>query len=87
MYSYRNSLTDVRLTRKRTNSRRVSQVHGLMHRSKNPHSITLWVRLSNGNGTAMPRAFATFRFRDISTFVLCWTGGSPGFSPFKMRAT
>jgi hypothetical protein len=30
-----------------------------MHRNKNPHSITLWARLSNGNGTAMPRAFAT----------------------------
>ena len=43
------------------------------------HSITSSARPSNGNGTAMPSALAAFRFKNISTFVLCWTGSSPGF--------
>jgi len=32
------------------------------------------------------RATAVLRFRNISTFVACWTGRSLGFSPLRTRA-
>src|SRR5262249_42436848 len=50
------------------------------------HSITSSARPSNGSGTVMPSALAVLRFRNISTFVDCCTGSSPGLSPLRMRA-
>ena len=32
----------------------------------------------------MPSALAALRFRNSSTFVLCWTGRSAGFSPSRI---
>jgi hypothetical protein len=49
------------------------------------HSNTSSARPSNGSGTVMPSALAALRLRNISTFVPCWTGSSPGFSPLRMR--
>jgi hypothetical protein len=50
------------------------------------HSMTSSARPSNGSGIVMPSALAVLRFRNISTFVACCTGSSPGFSPLRMRA-
>src|SRR6516165_7611590 len=50
------------------------------------HSINSSARPDRGSGTVMPSALAVLRFRNISTFVDCWTGSSPGFSPLRIRA-
>ena len=50
------------------------------------YSINSSARPDRGNGTVMPSASAVLRFRNSSTFVACWTGRSPGFSPLRTRA-
>src|SRR5262249_19658418 len=46
-----------------------------------------YVRFSpkSGRGTVIPSALVVLRFRNISTFVDCWTGRSAAFSPLRMR--
>src|SRR5205823_2391506 len=49
------------------------------------HSITSSARTSSAVGTSRPSVLAVLRFRNSSTFVPCWTGSSPGFSPLRTR--
>ena len=49
------------------------------------HSITSSARPSSGSGTVRPNALAVLRLMISSTFVDCWTGRSPGFSPLRIR--
>jgi hypothetical protein len=49
------------------------------------HSITSSAVTSSLSGTVRPSAFAVLRLMPNSNFTVCWTGKSPGFSPFRIR--
>src|SRR5262249_7943804 len=49
------------------------------------HSMTSSARASSVRGTVMPSALAVLRLTTSSTFVVCWTGRSDGFSPLRIR--
>jgi hypothetical protein len=49
------------------------------------YSITSSARASSAVGNAIPSAFAVLRLRPSWTFVICWTGRSPAFSPLRIR--
>jgi hypothetical protein len=49
------------------------------------HSITSSAATSSLSGTVRPSAFAVLRLMPNSNFTVCWTGKSPGFSPFRIR--
>jgi hypothetical protein len=51
------------------------------------HSITSSARARIVGGIARPSAFAVLRFTTSSRVSGCWTGRSPGRSPFRMRTT
>ena len=76
-------------------SRRRPSAHGaaravdkhLRARPVAPHSITSSASASSLSGTARPSAFVVLRLITSSNFVGCWTGKSPGFSPFSTLAT
>ncbi len=48
------------------------------------YSITLLAVATSDGAMVMPRAFAVFRLITRSNLVGCWTGRSPGLSPFRM---
>src|SRR5262245_46766409 len=48
------------------------------------YSITSSARLCTDCGTVMPSALAVFKLMISSTFVVCWTGRSAGFSPLRI---
>ena len=52
-----------------------------------PHSITSSAATCTVCGTLMPSVLAALRLRTNWTFMDCWTGRSPGLSPFRMRPT
>ncbi len=52
-----------------------------------PYSITSSARPSTESGTMRPSALAVLRFMISSTFVTCWTGRLPGFSPWRIFPT
>src|SRR5262249_11957377 len=52
-----------------------------------PHSITSSAATCTVCGTLMPSVLAALRLRTNWTFMDCWTGRSPGFSPLRMRPT
>jgi hypothetical protein len=49
------------------------------------YSITSSARSSNDCGMAIPNVLAVFMLMISSTFVICSTGSSAGFSPLRMR--
>ena len=49
------------------------------------HSITSSAVASSVGGIVRPSAFPAFRLITRSNLVGCWTGRSPGRSPFKIR--
>jgi hypothetical protein len=60
-------------------------MNGLMHRSKQHlYSITSSARVRSVGGTVRPSTLAVFRLTTSSNRVGCWTGSSPGLSPFKI---
>ena len=65
----------------------IRQPIGLPARPVASHSITSSASASSLSGTARPSAFAVLRLITSSNFVGCWTGKSPGFSPFSTLAT
>jgi hypothetical protein len=50
-----------------------------------PYSITSSARPSREIGTVIPNALAVLRLITNSTLVVCCTGRSAGFSPFRTR--
>jgi hypothetical protein len=54
---------------------------------RGPYSITSSARASRMGGTVRPSVLAVFRLMNSSAFVLCCTGKSAGFSPFRIRPT
>jgi hypothetical protein len=58
---------------------------GLMHHSKQHHSITSSARPSIESGKVRPSALAVFMLITNCNFVTCCTGKSAGFSPLRMR--
>jgi hypothetical protein len=49
------------------------------------YSITSSARTSRAVGTVIPKALAALRLTNSSTFVVCSTGKSAGFSPLRIR--
>src|SRR5215831_12400974 len=49
------------------------------------HSITSSASASSLSGIWRPSVFAVLRLMINSSFVSCWAGRSPGFSPLRMR--
>src|SRR6266540_641860 len=49
------------------------------------HSITSSAATSSLSGTVRLSAFAVLRLMPNSNFTVCWTGKSPGLSPFRIR--
>jgi hypothetical protein len=49
------------------------------------YSITSSARASSVDGIVMPNVLAAFKLITRSILVICCTGRSAGFSPFKMR--
>ena len=49
------------------------------------HSITSSASASSLSGIWRPSALAVLRLMINSSFVICWTGKSAGFSPLRMR--
>jgi hypothetical protein len=64
-------------------------LHTFCHvrRSKKAYSITSSARPRSVIGNVSPSAFAVLRLRANSTFTVCCTGKSAGFSPLRMRPT
>jgi hypothetical protein len=50
------------------------------------YSISSSARAYSVSGMVRPRALAVLRLMTKSTLVACWTGKSPGLSPFRIRA-
>src|SRR4051794_16563500 len=60
----------------------------ITQRSNQPtYSITSSAATSKPGGTARPSALAVLRLITSSNLADCWTGRSPGFSPFRTRPT
>jgi len=64
---------------------KLSANSGLMHRNKNPHSITPSAVTCSVSGTVRPSAFAVLRLITSSNLVGCITGKSAGFAPWRIR--
>src|SRR5262249_17875805 len=55
------------------------------HELSPSHSITSSARPRSVIGIVRPSPLAALRLMISSTFVACWTGRSPGFSPLRIR--
>jgi hypothetical protein len=58
---------------------------GLMHRNKNPHSITSSAVASREGGTVRPSILAVWALMTSSSLLTCTTGKSAGLTPLRMR--
>ena len=58
------------------------QEHAAVH-----HSITRSARSNSDGGIVRPSALAVLRLMTSSNFVVCSTGRSPGFAPFRILST
>src|SRR5262249_50445119 len=81
------TLALLRTRRERPRRRRAaSERDELAALNARTHSITSSARASTVGGISRPSAFAVLRLITNSNLVGSWTGRSPGFSPFSMRA-